>query len=60
VRASVFPIWIFVAVAAVIAIVAFLAAQVKEGAGIIVALTGSTLWMAYVARKTAVERARHD
>ena len=59
-RASIFPIWMFVAVAAAIALAAFLAGQVAQGAGVIVALAGSALWTAYVARKGAIGRAKHD
>jgi len=60
VSGAVFPMWVFVAVAAAIAAVAFSVAQLQSGAGMIVAVLGSTLWMAYVAQRGARMRARHD
>lgn len=57
---AVFPIWVFVAVAAGIAFAAFVVAQLHPGAGIIVAMSGATLWVAYVTQRGARMRARHD
>jgi len=60
VSGAVFPMWVFVAVAAAIAVAAFAVAQLQPGAGMIVAVLGSTLWVAYVAQRGARMRVRHD
>ena len=56
---TIYPIWVFVAVAVAIALGAYLASQIHDGAGIIVALGGSLIWTAIVARKGAVQRDRN-
>lgn len=48
---TVYPIWVFVLVAAGIALAAFGAAQLGQGWGVIVAAAGSTMWTAFVVRK---------
>ena len=55
---TIFPIWVFVAVAFAIALVAFGLAQVAEGAGMIFVGAATTMWVAYVAYRGARERAR--
>ena len=56
---TIYPIWVFAAVAAAIALGAYLASQFHDDAGIIVALGGSMIWTAFVARKGAVQRGRN-
>ncbi|MGX7952629.1 hypothetical protein ACWPM1_08685 [Tsuneonella sp. HG249] len=56
---TVYPIWFFLAVAGAIAVAALGAAQLKEGAGAIVAASCSLLWGAFVAREGAMRRARN-
>jgi hypothetical protein len=59
VKNTVFPIWVFVAMALLIALAAFGAAQLQEGAGMIVAGAGSMIWTAFVARKGAIMRGKN-
>lgn len=56
---TVVPIWVFLIVAAAIALAAFIAGQYHQGSGVIVALLGSTLWTAYIARKGVANRGRN-
>jgi hypothetical protein len=60
VSGAVFPMWVFFAVAAVIAVAAFAVAQILPGAGMIVAGLGAALWTAFVVQRGAWLRARHD
>jgi peptidoglycan/LPS O-acetylase OafA/YrhL len=61
VRHTIYPIWVFLAVAAAIACFAFAASQFRNGMGMIVAGAGSMMWTAFVARKGAeVRKVRDD
>ena len=53
-----FPLWVFAAVALLLALVAFAAGQVVRGAEMPVALIGSLVWTAFVARKGAIARGK--
>ncbi|WP_267387317.1 hypothetical protein [Sphingomonas sp. GC_Shp_3] len=57
---AVLSTWAFVAVAGLIAALAFALAQVTAGAGMILVALGATAWTAYVVRRGAMLRARHD
>jgi len=48
-----FPIWIYAAMAVLIASVAFLVGQWQPGLGVAVAAGGSTLWTAYAVYRGA-------
>jgi membrane protein YdbS with pleckstrin-like domain len=57
---TVVPFWVFLVVAVAIAILAYFVGQWHQGAGIIVALGGSMIWTAYIAKKGVAKRVRHD
>lgn len=46
-----FSMWVYLAMAAAIAGLAFLVGQVAPGMGVIVAALGSTLWVAWSVRR---------
>ncbi|MDO6412924.1 hypothetical protein Q4F19_00870 [Sphingomonas sp. BIUV-7] len=48
---SVFPMWVFLAVALAIAVVAFGLGQISRGAGVPLVAAATTLWVAYVAQR---------
>ena len=50
------PVWVYVVVALLIATLAFGAAQLLPGSGMIIVTLGSTLWVAYAVRRE--QRAR--
>ena len=56
---AVYPVRVFVLVAAVIALAAFGIGQVVEGAGMVFVLAASTLWTAFVVRKAPKGEAFH-
>ena len=48
---SVFPMWVFVAVALAIGVIAFGLGQVSRGAGVPFVAAATTIWVAYVAQR---------
>jgi hypothetical protein len=55
----IFTISIFALVAFMIAATTFVFSQIEPGSGVLVAALGSTLWVAFVARRRGIMRARN-
>jgi hypothetical protein len=54
-----FPLGVFLAVAALIALLAFGLAQVASGAGVIFVITASVAWTAYAASRSSKRQVRN-